>query len=293
MLHRAALGTCLLGLGAVSLGSAASARPKSLVLVGGALEDDNAEIYSMIIDRAGGPDATLCVVEAASEDPCCGPDSSWVFYQSIFTLYGAKDVVYLNVTMDYRSNAFDNATVLDQISECEGFFFGGGDQTRVMAAFYDNDVDPTTGVNTRAPSPAMEALFARFEANGGVVAGTSAGTDCQSGQVTATHALSPAPHLDDFLPRHRPWWLTPTPVTVFSTGHGHGRGRVLWPRLWHVGLRLLGRRAPSDQQLARELRPERGPRVLPLRSARHALRGAGPPGPDGALARRHLARRCP
>ena len=67
------------------------------------------------------------------------------------------------------------------IATCDGFWFGGGDQTRVMRAWYTNDV--VGPLNTRKRSPAMQALFDRFNIAGGVIAGSSAGTDCQAGRI--------------------------------------------------------------------------------------------------------------
>ncbi len=113
----------------------------------------------------------MCVITTASENPCCDADSGWSFYSGMFTRYGAGDVRYINVTMPYRSNAFDNETTLALIRSCDGFWFGGGDQTKIMAAWFDNVVDSISGENTRIPSPAIQALFDRFEVNGGVIAG--------------------------------------------------------------------------------------------------------------------------
>lgn len=142
----------------------------------------HSEIYKMIIDRANGP--TICVIATAGDDPCCDGDSSWTFYHGLFTQYGASNLVYINITTQYRDNAYSNATVLDQIATCDGFWFGGGDQTRVMLSFYDNHVNGS--VNTRTLSPAIRAVFDRFHTHGGVIAGTSAGTDCQAGRVMVT-----------------------------------------------------------------------------------------------------------
>jgi cyanophycinase len=125
----------------------------------------------------------LCVVAAASADPCCDTDSSWVYYQQLFTGYGATNVNYINVDVDHPQNAYD-PLIVNTINNCIGFFFGGGDQTRVMKSFYSNQVNGT--FNNRSPSPAISALLERLEATGGLIAGTSAGTDCQTAKTMVT-----------------------------------------------------------------------------------------------------------
>ena len=105
------------------LGTALAARPKTLMLVGGALDDANQvrtpledlarrqpcwvshrlpfslpqEVYDLIIAHAGGPTANLCVVATAGDDPCCDPDSSWPYYRDMFTRYGAQRITYVRV----------------------------------------------------------------------------------------------------------------------------------------------------------------------------------------------------
>ena len=70
------------------------AKNYSVVLVGGHLADDNEEIWNKIVELGGGVgNARFGVVAAASADPCCGRDSSWVYYRDLLTGYGAAEVI--------------------------------------------------------------------------------------------------------------------------------------------------------------------------------------------------------
>lgn len=96
----------------------------SLVLVGGGLEDDNKEVWNEIIELGGGVNkARIGVVTAASADPCCDEDSSWVYYQQMLTHYGAAEVYYVPITVDSKGNNTD-AEVISHIRSLSGFFFG-------------------------------------------------------------------------------------------------------------------------------------------------------------------------
>lgn len=144
----------------------------SLVLVGGGLEDNNEAIWNTIIQLGGGKNkAKFGVISAASENPCCDDDSSWVYYRDMLTQYGAAEVYYIPVTVDTRGNN-SNPQVVEHIKTLTGFFFGGGDQTRIITSFYNN--------NERIPSPVLLAIRETLLSTGGVVAGTSAGTDVQT-----------------------------------------------------------------------------------------------------------------
>jgi cyanophycinase len=135
-----------------------------------------------MIHYAGGPAANICVITAASGDPCCGPDSSWPYYLGLFTRYGSQHVLNIPIDPSQKQNAY-NQTVVNMLKSCTGWFFSGGDQTRVTDSFF------TSGPN-RAPTPALQAIRDTFNANGGVVAGSSAGTACQPAGVMITDGWS-------------------------------------------------------------------------------------------------------
>jgi cyanophycinase len=159
---------CFLTIGSSNL----IGQPYSQVLVGGGLEDNNEAIWNTIIELGGGKGkARFGVISAASENPCCDEESSWVYYRDMLTHYGAAEVYYIPITIDTPGNN-SNPEVVEHIRTLTGFFFGGGDQTRIIKSFYN--------ANERIPSPALLAIRETLYATGGVVAGTSAGTDVQT-----------------------------------------------------------------------------------------------------------------
>lgn len=144
----------------------------SLVLIGGGLEDNNKEIWNKIIELGGGINkAKFGIITSASENPCCNKSSSWFYYSNMLTLYGAAEVYYIPITINTKENNI-NKNVINHIKTLTGFFFGGGDQSKIIESFYNN--------NERIPSPALLAIRETLLSTGGVVAGTSAGTDCQT-----------------------------------------------------------------------------------------------------------------
>ena len=81
-------------------------------------------MWSTIVNLAGGAGiAKIGVNNAASEDPCCGEDSSFVYYRDQLLQYGAAEVYYIPVTVDYKANNSD-AEVIKRIRDMTGFFFG-------------------------------------------------------------------------------------------------------------------------------------------------------------------------
>lgn len=147
-----------------------------LILVGGGLKDDNAAIYQRLIQLAGGSgQARIGVITAASipesDDPDAGTadaansKANGEFYAQLLETYGAADAQWIPIDLDNISNN-SNPQVVTQINSMTGFFFGGGDQSRLTQ---------TLQTATRADSPALAAIRSRHNA-GAVLAGTSAGT---------------------------------------------------------------------------------------------------------------------
>ena len=106
------------------------------------------------------------MVTAAGEDPCCDVNSSFALYGALFKLYGAAKVYYVPITVHSKLNN-SNPDIIAEIKTMSGFFFGGGDQERVIYSFYNND--------ERSVSPALAAIKETLLSNGGVIGGTSAG----------------------------------------------------------------------------------------------------------------------
>ena len=181
--------------------SALLASPGYLVLSGGALKGNNAEIYGKIIELASEDidgdgeldyeSARIGIITASSSDPFYAEDNG-AYYVSRFAQHGGYaewipiyyDPAYPTVEYDpdphgeieaYYWEMTSNAQVLAQISTMTGFFFGGGDQSRYIRVFFDNDHNE---------SPALAMIREKLNQQGAVVAGTSAGTAIQAGGNT-------------------------------------------------------------------------------------------------------------
>ena len=100
--------------------------------------------------------------------------------------YSHIKVYYVPITSDDSEKNTD-PKVVEHIKTLTGFFFGGGDQTRLVKAYY-NGIGETDG--TVVASPALQAIKAALYSSGGVVAGTSAGTDIQTASVMITGGVS-------------------------------------------------------------------------------------------------------
>lgn len=89
------------------------------------------------------------------------------YYINMFVnVYGALSATFIPVTE--TSNNANDPNVVAMVREQTGFFFGGGDQLRIITALRPN------GNDTLALTAIKDVLRA-----GGVVGGTSAGTACQ------------------------------------------------------------------------------------------------------------------
>ncbi len=163
------------------------ARTGSLVLVGGALKENNTRVYGEIIERAGGPEARIGVITAASvpesQDPHAGdPDRcsnsacNGAYYAGVFKRHGAADAQWIPLDIDHVADA-DSDAVVAQVESMTGFFFGGGDQYRYVTTLLRGD--------GRKDSRVLAAIRAKL-ADGAVVAGSSAGAQIASGPHMVT-----------------------------------------------------------------------------------------------------------
>ncbi|MFD9489984.1 cyanophycinase [Streptomyces sp. NPDC060005] len=154
----------------------------SLVLVGGGLKDDNAEVYGEIIRRAGGEAARIGVITAASvpesQDPdaadpdrCSNSACNGDYYASLFKKHGAADAQWIPVDLDHIADA-DSDRVVAQVNSMTGFFFGGGDQQRYITTLLHGDA--------HTDSKVLAAIRAKLS-RGAVVSGSSAGAQIASG----------------------------------------------------------------------------------------------------------------
>lgn len=166
----------------------------SLVIVGGALRDDNAEVHRALIDAmpAQGP---MVIIPAASGRPA---RSAAGFADSLAAHGLAREQIVtfpLAVRDDsstpdvdesaWSRNAWDKK-LLDDMENAAGFWFTGGDQVRITRALLGEEGQP---------SPLLEQIRARLKA-GAVVGGSSAGAaimsrDMIAGGVSFTALLNP------------------------------------------------------------------------------------------------------
>ena len=146
-----------------------SAKPGRLVIIGGGLAATNEAVYRAILDaRLGrGP---LCVFPTAGATPETAMDGPVATFDKFGGPGTAKGVL---VSMTKPETARDPAVVA-QIRACSGFFFIGGVQSRVIAAFRPDG----------KLTPAYDALMARWR-EGAVVSGSSAGAAIMSDPMIA------------------------------------------------------------------------------------------------------------
>lgn len=138
----------------------ADASPRGTLIIIGGAEDkrDRCQILREVIARAGGSDARLVVLTAATEQPgAVGAE-----YRYVFSRLGAAEVEVVHV--DDRALANDQR-IVGAVGRATGVFFTGGDQLRITS---------TIG-GTRLETALREAY-----ARGAVIAGTSAGASAMS-----------------------------------------------------------------------------------------------------------------
>ena len=82
----------------------------------------------MLFHQQGGRGvAKIGIINAASVDPLGG----FNFYRAMFLRYGAKEANRIPVDMNHTMNSY-NDSVVRLIYQQTGFFFGGGDQYRII-----------------------------------------------------------------------------------------------------------------------------------------------------------------
>jgi cyanophycinase len=143
----------------------------TLILEGGGLGVD--EATRQIVAYAG-PDPVLCLIDSAS-DGTSAPEER-------FEPIGNLRMLVLDIT---PGNAGDKA-ILDALNSCGGFYFDGGDPGMLSRSLLDGTKD----------RPALAVIRGKFEHDGAVISGTSAGamiagpiTLCECGPTSSVHAL--------------------------------------------------------------------------------------------------------
>ncbi|RFP12098.1 cyanophycinase [Duganella sp. BJB475] len=156
--------------GALAASTAGPSAPKgSLVIIGGNLRQDNADVWQRIVQLAGGPGARVAVLPSAAADPA--PVGAAIV--GFLKQYGADAfLVPLAVKLadsDFRKAA-DDPELAAAVRGAGGVFFVGGDQARITQALVRED---------GSRSAVLDAVWELYR-NGGVVAGSSAGAAIMS-----------------------------------------------------------------------------------------------------------------
>jgi len=145
-------------------------RPKgSLVIIGGGLRANNAEVYDRIVALAGGKGARIAVFPTAAGTP----EREGRLTVDALNRHGAQAFVVPiapRLAGTDARKAADDAALADKVRGAGGAFFTGGDQARITGALRHAD-----GSNTAV----LDALWQMYR-RGGVIAGTSAGAAIMS-----------------------------------------------------------------------------------------------------------------
>lgn len=148
-----------------------------LLVIGGGLRPDNVAVYDRLLTHAGGRDkARIGILTMAGTSVQPGVQLSLTLRK----MGVAEDRVRLvDLSLENSArNAFDPAVVAE-IRSCTGLYFTGGDQRRIVNSLVDAD---------GAERPALAAVRAVL-ADGGVVAGSSAGAAMQGNPMLTVSGL--------------------------------------------------------------------------------------------------------
>lgn len=171
------LGAVLLAISTLVVPSAshAAASDGAVMLIGGALSDDNADVYGEFVRLAGGSQARIGVLSASS----AVPHSSANAVTKVLKRYGAGAATWIPVTVKRDGSGEDPANAA-MAASMTAFFFTGGDQFRYAQSMIRPD--GTDGA-------VLSAIRQRFH-SGAPVAGTSAGMQIFAGPDMITGGLS-------------------------------------------------------------------------------------------------------
>lgn len=141
----------------------------SLVIIGGALRYNQADVWNRIVALAGGAGAKIAVIPVASSEPLVGGS------RTVDTLRacGADAFLvplYLEPGQTSLGDKASDPALAAQIRSARGVYFIGGSQERITQALGDCQGQRT---------PLLAAVCDVYE-QGGVVAGTSAGAAVMS-----------------------------------------------------------------------------------------------------------------
>jgi cyanophycinase len=141
----------------------------SLVIIGGGLRANNAEVWQKIVELAGGKGARIAVFPTAAGTP----EREGRMTVETLNRHGAQAFVVPiapRLAGTDARKAADDPALAGNLREAGGAFFTGGDQARITGSLRRPD-----GSNTAV----LDALWAMYR-RGGVIAGTSAGAAIMS-----------------------------------------------------------------------------------------------------------------
>ncbi|WP_229261410.1 cyanophycinase [Duganella margarita] len=155
---------------AMQVSTAAEGAPKGhLLIAGGAVRADNGEVWTRLVELAGGKGARIAVMPSAAGNPL----RSGTNLVATLNKYGASAfAVPVGVRFkdrDYKRDAEDE-TLAGQIRAAGGVYFAGGDQGLITKALVRPD-----GTRTAV----LQAIWDVYQ-KGGVIAGSSAGAAIMS-----------------------------------------------------------------------------------------------------------------
>jgi cyanophycinase len=136
-----------------------------LVIIGGH-EDrkHDMEILTRFVELAGGKDAKIVVISAASSVA----DEMWEIYDKAFCELGVKNRVHLHLQSRQDANSEEH---IKDILDATGIFMTGGDQKRLLAIIGGTALDAE--------------MHAALKLRGACIGGTSAGASAMSGHMLA------------------------------------------------------------------------------------------------------------
>lgn len=136
-----------------------------LVIIGGHEDrQHDKEILCRFVELAGGKDAKIVVISAASSVA----GEMWEIYDQAFGELGVKNRVHLH--LQSRQSANDHEHIKD-IRDATGIFMTGGDQKRLLAIIGGTALDTE--------------MHAALKLRGACIGGTSAGASAMSGHMLA------------------------------------------------------------------------------------------------------------
>lgn len=237
----------------------------TLVIIGGALRPDTAEVWQRIVTLAGGTGARIAIIPAAADEP----QRSGASAAAQLKRFGAAPfVVPLAPALPGRPvrEVAADRLIAAEVATAGGVYFTGGEQSRIVEALVEPDCQR---------SAVLQAIWSVYQ-RGGVLAGSSAGAAIMS----STMFYQP----DDTLSvlqtgANAPRVLAPglgfIGDNVFVDQHFLARGRFgrMLPAMQSTGYRLgLGIDENTaivvSQQNAVEVLGESGVILMDLRNAR-------------------------